>query len=94
MLAAAYLKYRPVSLVVLVICLALFFIVTHTHTHTHTHTLKPSFIDMQMQRNMTGQASKQHKVWTQHTRHDQLKRDDSLFAVEVFHVFFFQNCGV
>ena len=38
---AAYLKYwsiSPVSLVMLAIHLAPFFIVTHTHTHTHTHT--------------------------------------------------------
>ena len=32
------LKVSPVSLVVLAIDLAPFFIVTHTHTHTHTHT--------------------------------------------------------
>ena len=37
---------------------------------THTHTKTELYWYMQMQRNITGPASKQHKDRTQHTRHD------------------------
>ena len=43
---------------------------THTLIHTQTHTLKQNFIDIRKcSAAWTGQASKQHKDRTQHTRH-------------------------